>query len=103
MVTNLMAAHSISFAASYGFVSGADGIGDTKGKSCDGKRRASREAIEFQIRVMAPTVLILEEKLAKGVWEMRGWTAREHRGGRDGRPYPGAVQHNALERGAFLR
>jgi len=78
MVTNLMAAHSISFAASYGFVSGADGIGDTRGKSCDGKRRASREAIEFQIRVMAPTVLILEEKLAKGVWKMKGWTAREH-------------------------
>ncbi len=38
-----------------------------------------------EIRVMAPTVLILEEKLAKVVWEMRGWTAREHRGGRDGR------------------
>ena len=30
------------------------------------------------IRVMAPTILILEEKLAKGVWKMRGWTAREH-------------------------
>jgi hypothetical protein len=59
MVTNLMAADSIGF----------------------GQFVRVRE-----IRVMAPTVLILEEKLAKGVWEMRGWTAREHRGGRDGRP-----------------
>src|SRR5213592_836794 len=56
-----------------------------KRQSRDGKRRASREASEFQIRVMAPTVLILEEKLAKGVWKMRGWTASEHRGGRNGR------------------
>src|SRR5437762_7770847 len=35
-------------------------------QSRDGKRRASREGSEFHIRVMAPTVLILEEKLAKG-------------------------------------
>ncbi len=32
-------------------MSGADGIGDTEGKSRDGKRRASREASEFRIRV----------------------------------------------------
>ncbi len=32
-------------------MSGANGIGDTEGKSRDGKRRTSREASEFQIRV----------------------------------------------------
>jgi hypothetical protein len=32
-------------------VSGADGIGDTKGRSRDGKRQVSREGSEFQIRV----------------------------------------------------
>jgi len=32
-------------------VSGADGIGDTKGKSRDGKRQVSREGSKFQIHV----------------------------------------------------
>ena len=41
----------ILYPNSCALVSGADGIGDTEGKSRDGKRRASREASEFQIRV----------------------------------------------------
>jgi len=32
-------------------VSGVDGIGDTEGKSCDGKRQVSRQGSEFQIHV----------------------------------------------------
>ena len=47
--------------------------------------------------------LTLRKKLATGTGEIRGWAGCEHRGGRDGRAWAGAVQHNALEHGALLR